>query len=110
MIDKKTGIQYEIMTQKVGDSYVPNFDALIEEAPCEEMAQKWIQCRDLIERTKNETFSFDGFAFRLVVCAKQSCGHYEILQHPYGKAYNDVDEILESFANEGRKCTMCICG
>ena len=114
MIDKNTGIQYEIMTEenKNNDSYVPNYDELIAEAPNEEIAHQWKRSADLIESTKNSTFSFDGFAFKLVCCVQQKCGHYEILQFPYNEQYDNIEEILQDFAEEGkhRKCTRCICG
>ena len=111
MIDKTTKIQYEIMTvENENGDYIPSFDKLIAEAPNSEMAKKWEECRDLIERTKDSDFSFDGFAFKFVACVKQACGHYEILQHPYNAEYEDIEDVLESFAEENRKCTRCICG
>ena len=112
MIDKKTNIQYEIMTeeQKINGSYVPNISSLVAEAPNKEMAQKWTEVDDLIESTKDSTFSFDGFAFKLVCCVKRSCGHYEILQFPYNEEYDDLEAILEDFATDNHKCTRCICG
>lgn len=112
MIDAKTNIQYEIMTDDQLDNgkYVPNFDKLIAEAPNETIANEWADCRDLIERTKDSDFPFGGFAFRMVCVVKQACGHYEIFQHPYHPQYDDITEVLTDFAEENRKCTMCICG
>ena len=110
MIHEATGIQYEIMTTKEEGNYIPNFEMLIEEAPNKEIAHQWEKCRNLIEKTKDQPFKFGGFSFKLVCCVQQSCGHYEIFQHPYGSAYTDIDKIMESFANENRKCTRCICG
>lgn len=111
MIHKETGIQYEIMTLKTGmGNYVPNFEELIAEAPNKDIANKWEECKELLEKTKDSDLPYDGFAFKLVACVLQDCGHYEIFQHPFGSAYTDVDEIMKSFDEENRICTRCVCG
>ena len=113
MIHEATGIQYEIMTvQNEDGDYIPSFSKLIAEAPNEAIAHQWKRCENRIEETKGKTFSFGGFAFQLVVCVQQKCGHYEILQHPYNAEYEDLNDVLQDFAKEGqyRRCTRCICG
>ena len=109
-IDKNTGIQYQIMTDKNKNAegkYIPSFDKLFQEAETGATKMEWIECQ---RRMARRPFKFQGFTFNLVVLVKQACGHYEILQHPYHQEYDDLHEILTDFANENRKCTRCICG
>lgn len=84
MYNEKTQTQYEIMTEenKTENRYIPNLEALIQEAPCEEMAKAWKQVADLIETTKDKDFKFGGFAFRCVYTHKKADGTYTIYQHP----------------------------
>lgn len=103
MIDKKTQIQYEIMTDKnENGNYIPNFTELISEASNEAMKAKWSEIEEAIN---NEVFP--GFAFNCVYIVKRACGHYEVLQHPVGR---DIEDYLEFMKNaENSRCTRCIC-
>ena len=112
MIDNKTKIQYEIMTEENKNEegkYVPSFDKLFREAPNGAMAMKWTECQNTMAK---RPFKFQGFTFNLVVMVKQTCGHYEILQHPFNAKYENLEDVLQQFAEEGqnRRCTRCICG
>jgi hypothetical protein len=96
--DETTSIQYEIMTndQKTKTGYyVPSFDELIAEAPCEAMATAWKEVIDLIERTKDSEFSFDGFTFRCVYTHKKKDGSYTIYQHGYPEDWT-VEQCREN--------------
>lgn len=111
-IDEETGIQYQIMTDENKNAegkYIPSFDKLFQEAETGATKMEWIDCQ---RRMARRPLKFQGFAFNLVVLVKQSCGHYEILQHPYNAEYENLEDILQDFAEEGqhRKCTRCICG
>ena len=110
MIDKKTGIQYEIMTEKDNNGeYIPHLDDLIAESPNNEIKEQWEKLQELIEKTKDSEFAFGGFAFKFVCCTQRSCGHYEILQYPYNEQHDSVEEILNDFYEDNNKCTRCIC-
>ena len=111
-IDEETGIQYQIMTDENKNDegkYVPSFDELFREAETGATKMKWADCQ---KRMARRPLEFQGFAFNLVVMVKQACGHYEIFQHPYNAEYENLEDILQDFAEEGqhRRCTRCICG
>ena len=95
-------MNYQIMNAPAADgSYYPDYEALISGASCEEEAEylKEIQARGY------------GFAYNMVYCHRQACGHFEIFQHHVrSKAeamawFGIVDRELAD-----RKCTQCICG
>lgn len=112
MYNEDLKVQYEIMTNKIEDNYVPSFDELIAEAPNDEMKAKWTQCQDLYERTKdNEAMSFKGFAFNCVYMMEMSCGHSEIFQHQ-SKSEDDLIEWIKLMQSDKyyKKCSRCICG
>lgn len=105
--------QYSMMTEENKNetgSYVPDFEALIEEAPNAEMKAKWAQCRDLIEETKGKDFSFDGFAYSNVYMMKMKCGDYEIFQTP-GRSEEELVGWIKLMQSDKhyKKCTSCIC-
>ena len=111
MIDEKTGIQYEIMTEESKNAegnYVPSFDELFKEAPTGEIAMQWVDCK---RRMAKRPVNFQGFAFNLVCIVQQKCGHSEILQHPFNDEYENLEDVLGDLAEEGanRKCTRWIC-
>lgn len=105
-------VQYEIMTeeQKNEFGYTPNYEALIEEAPNEEIAQKWIECKELFEKCKNDCPRLSAFAFNSVYIMKMKCGHYEIFQHSCRSEKELVEWIaLMQTPKHYKKCTRCIC-
>lgn len=84
MINETLKTQYEIMTvenKNENGDYVPNLEALIQEAPCPEMAKAWKSVADLIEKTKDTEWPFSGFAFRTVYTHQKKDGSYTIYQH-----------------------------
>ena len=105
--------QYELMDDSnlnEHDQYVPSFEVLIEEAPNEEMRNKWIECEARLKLWEKENPLFSGFAFNSVYMVQKSCGHYEIFQHPSRSEEELVDWIERVELNDNHKCTRCICG
>ena len=83
MFIEELNVQYDIMTEEQKNEngyYVPCLELLIHEAPCEEMAKAWKQVADLIEKTKDTDFPFEGFTFRCVYTHKKKDGSYTIYQ------------------------------
>lgn len=93
---------YQVMENQENGVYTPDYERLIKNATCEEEAQKWREAQQRGMR----------FAFNLVVCLKQACGHWEIFQQPATDAYPPVEELLRILEEESskRRCTRCICG
>lgn len=83
MYNETLKTQYEIMTEEnIQDGeYVPNLEALIQEAPNVEMRKAWEQVQELMEKTKDSDWAFGGFAFRIVYTHQKKDGSYTIYQH-----------------------------
>ena len=110
-----------LMPSEDGNYYI-NHDEMIRNARDED-ERKYLQ---RVKKTQNEFKELGypfAFAFGLVYTQRQSCGHYEIFQHPiYRDSTHDPteDDILESIEDvikimrdnrkQGRKCTRCTCG
>ena len=112
MIDKNN-TQYCIMTDEQknnADSYIPNYDELIANAPNDEMKAKWIESKELHERIGKEDAKHGGYAFNGIYMMKMACGHYEIFQHHVRDESELVDWIeLMHTEKYYKKCTRCIC-
>ena len=95
-------LNYQIMVNTDNNGkYLPDYDELIKNASCIEEAEKW-------QEAKSRGTSF---AFNMVVCLKQTCGHWEIFQSPVNEYHRLTDE-LQMLVDHSResKCTRCICG
>lgn len=114
MINEETKTQYCIMTvenQNEVGSYIPPYEALIKEAPNEEMAEKWRESKELHEKIGQKDKRFQGFAFNSVYMMKMECGHYEIFQHGIHSEQELIEWIhLMQEPKYYHKCTACICG
>ena len=111
MIDKNN-TQYCIMTDEQkndADSYIPNYDELIANAPNDEMKAKWIASKELHQKLGEKNAKYQGFAFNSVYIIKMACGHYEVFQHSV-REESELIEWIEMMQNENRRCTRCICG
>lgn len=113
MIDKNN-TQYCIMTDEQkndANSYVPNYDELIANAPNDEMKANWIETKEILERVGKEDAKYRGFAYNGIYMMKMACGHYEVFQH-HVRSESELVEWIELMQVEqkNRKCTRCICG
>lgn len=85
-----------------------DYDEKIRNSKCKEEADVW----KFAKRTNYQPP--EGW---VCGCFQQSCGHYEILQHPIWTNHQGVPQITEAKAldilrkdSETRKCSSCICG
>ena len=102
-------INYQIMTNKQGENYIPDYDALIANATCEEEAEYIRSVKEREEQMAAKGLR-TGFAWNMVYVNRQSCGHFEIFQTPFNE-YHTLErnmQIAEEHSKE--RCTRCICG
>ena len=100
-------INYQLMGEANKNEhgrYIPDYDALIDGATCEDERKEWEATKAFAEKYELE------FPFELVTCLQQRCGHWEVFQHPIGCVYSvkeALDNLVES--SKSRRCTRCIC-
>ena len=112
MYNEELQAQYEIKTveQKNENGYLPSFDELIAEAPSVDMKEKWIHCRDLMEKMYDHNPRLSRFAFNTVYMVRMPCGHLEIYQHSSQSEEDLLDWIQRVDLKEGAKCSKCMTG
>ncbi len=102
-------VNFQMMTdgQKNADGkYIPYWDGLIAHASCQEELDYIRRIRWEMEHGRG----FGGFAFNLVYITKQTCGHWEIFQHPCNEHYplaTVLNQAIEHAAEN--RCTSCVC-
>ena len=112
MYNEETKTQYCIMTEEnknIANSYVPDWDKMINECPDEQMKEKWIECKERHSRMENP--KWQGFAFNAIYMMEMKCGHFELFQHHVRSEDELVEWIkLMQEPKNYHKCTICICG
>ena len=111
-------MQIALIHESADGKHYPNWDELIRNASDEDEKEYLRHSKAVRERMGD-----DGFAFGLLITARQECGHYELFQHPVYRKYNadptendimqsveDAIHIIRLQKAEHRKCTRCICG
>ena len=92
-------INYRVMPENAGGTYLPDYDMLIENSTCQAEADKWRESKE-----RNVTF-----AWNMVYCTKMRCSHFAIFQSPQNEHY-PLDEVLRQAKEYAAhsKCTACI--
>ncbi|MCD8013281.1 MAG: hypothetical protein LUG99_08915 [Lachnospiraceae bacterium] len=102
-------INYQIMTDKQGECYIPDYNALIANATCEEEAEYIQSVEEQQERMAAHGFE-RGFRWNMVYVTRQSCGHFEIFQTPCNEYHTLQENLQIAEGHSKERCTKCICG
>lgn len=106
---RKQSINYQIMSEKQGENYFPDYESLIQDASCAEEAEYIRSVRTQQEKWAAHGFK-TGFAYNMVYVQRQSCGHYEIFQTPCNE-FRPLQEALQvAQMHQSKRCTKCVCG
>ena len=97
-------INYQVMDEsnlQPDGRYLPDYQKLMDAAQTQE-EKAYIK---KVSQSRHNTF-----VFNLVTVVKQSCGHYEIFQHPMNEHWPLEETLkLDMEVSKTRKCTICTC-